>query len=470
VTIPVTNNIQFISATPAVIGTQTAGASTLPKSSVVKFQVVDINATGKAGVLVDFSLVPTGPLGGVTFSPISATSDANGFVTTTVTSGTVPTPVWVVAKVHITPAILSQSNTLTITTALPTQNFFSLSVQTHNIEGWNYDGVTSTITIIASDRLGNPVPDGTAINFITEGAQIIPASCTTTNGTCTVTFRSSEYRPIDERTTAHPNGAVAAVEEDGVTPITLTIGGVNLGQRFVKNGRVTILAYALGEKSFVDSNGNNSYDANETFYDIGDLYIDFNENGIWDSSSTQPNLYEQFISYAPSSGSSACETHIGGGGTAPLPGNYLTSPSKDNTCNGVWGTNYVRRDQIMILSSSHPVISQRTFTAVQCTDAYDFWLMDENYNPMPAGTTVTTANNSISFQPTGATTTSPATVSVGGTPVPDSTHAGGTRVRLSVDGGATCIGAGPIPLPVGSVQVVVTTPHGLITAISIIVN
>jgi hypothetical protein len=437
----------------------------------VKFKVVDSSNNGKAGVLVDFSLVPPGVPGGITLSAASATSDANGEATTTVTSGTVPTSVWVVAKVNSNPAILSQSNTLTITTGLPTQNFFSLSVQTHNIEGWGYDGVTSTVTIIASDRLGNPVPDGTAINFISEGAQINPASCTTTSGTCTVTFKSSEYRPIDEITTAHPNGAVAAVEEDGVTPITLTIGAVNFGARFVKKGRVTILAYAVGEKSFVDSNHNNIYDSGETFYDLGDLYIDSNENGIWDSSSTQPNLVEFFINYALVASPVACLEHIGGGGTAPLPDNYLTSPSKANTCDGVWGLNYVRREDVIVLSSSNPIISQNRFTAVQCTDAYDFWLMDENYNPMPAGTTVATANSSISFQPTGATSTTLATVSVGGTPpIIDTTHAGGTRVRLRVDGGSSCDGGGSIPFPVGTVEIVTTTPKGLKVSIPFIVN
>jgi hypothetical protein len=176
---PAANNIQFISAIPEIIGTKTVGAASLSKSSVVKFQVVDSSNNGMAGVVVDFSLQPATVPGGVTLSATQATSDSSGYVTTAVTSGTVPTPVWVVATLHDTPAIFSQSNTLTITTGLPTQNFFSLSASSWNIEGWNYNGVTSALTIIASDRLGNPVPDGTAINFVTEGSQIVPASCTT---------------------------------------------------------------------------------------------------------------------------------------------------------------------------------------------------------------------------------------------------------------------------------------------------
>ena len=470
VAIPAVNNMQFVSATPAIIGTLGTGAATLPQNSLVKFKVVDNSNNGKAGVLVDFSLLPSSAPGGIVLSPTSATSDANGVVTTTVTAGTVPTPVWVVAEVHDTPTILSQSNTLTITTGLPAQNFFSLSVQTFNIEGWNYDGVPSTLTIIASDRLGNPVPDGTAINFITEGGQIFPASCVTTSGNCTVTFRSSEYRPIDETTTANPFGAVEALDGNGAS-ITDSFGN----PLFVQNGRVTILAYAVGEKSFVDSNGNNIYDPGETFYDLGDLFIDANENGTWNSSTTQPNLLEQYIVYAPVA-PVACETHVGGGGTAPLPANYSNALSKDNSCDGVWGKSYVRRSTVIVLSASDPKISETTFTmGGSCKWTFPFWLMDTNNNPMPAGTTVATANNSVTFTPVAIAPALPvpvkATVSiVGGSPVVNTNHAGGTLVGLMVDGGTSCTGLGTVPFPTGTVDIATSTPKGLSIIIPVVVN
>ena len=60
--------------------------------------------------------------------------------------------------------------------------------------------------------------------------------------------------------------------------------GVNI--LYVVNGRVTLVAYSLGEESFIDANGNNSYDSGETFYDLGDIYIDANENGQWDPGET----------------------------------------------------------------------------------------------------------------------------------------------------------------------------------------
>ena len=487
---PAASNIKFTSATPEIIGTSTASSALLSKSSVVKFQVVDSNNYGKQGVGVTFSLLPTNYSSfGITFSPTSAISDADGYVTTSVTSGTVPTPVWVVATVTSTPAIHSQSNTLTITTGLPTQNFFSLSVSTHNIEGWVHDGVTSTVTVIASDRLGNPVPDGTVVNFITEGGNISnestsSASCTTANGTCTVTFTSAAYRPIDETIDYGPptgvKGAVAALEYDDVTPITIN-GGPNL---YVQNGRVTILAYALGEKSFVDSNGNNMWDPGETFYDLGDLYIDSNENGIWDSNSSQPNLLEQYIGYALVASPVACGTHVGGGAaiTAYQP-DYATSRSKENTCSGTWGQNYVRRSQIMILSGSTAQISQNFFSITSsCFAEYEFWLMDGNYNPMPAGTTVAvnSAQTNVNYTyldpgPPPKTTAAAASVNVAGTPVVDTTHAGGTKVALIINGGSGCIAADTVPktiisYPFGPVAIDVTTPKGIVTTIPIIIQ
>lgn len=419
---PAANNMQFISAVPASIGIL---GSSLPQSSVVKFQVVDASNNGVAGVLVDFSLLPLSLPGNVTLSAPSATSDASGYVTVSVITGTVPTPVWVVAQVHTNPAILSQSNTLTITTGMPTQNFFSLSVSTFNIEGWSHDGVTSTLTIIASDRLGNPVPNGTAIDFITPvSGQILPATCSTSGGTCTVTYKSSGSRPT--------------------------------------NGRVTLLAYAVGEKSFIDANGNNSYDAGETFYDLGDLYIDANENGHWDPG-------EQSFAPCPTCpfGSLPCLERPSGN---PLPASYANVPSKDNTCTGSWETNYVRRSAVLVLSGSSPTISPTIVSMLShCRKRFDLLMADENGNPMPAGTTVTTANNNVYYTPNGATTATKATVSIiYGTPVVNTAVAGGTLITLLVE--ADCSAGIPVAYPSGDVDIVVKAPLGLSTGINITVN
>ena len=420
---PATSNIQFVSATPSIIGTSTTSAASLPTSSVVKFKVVDSSNNGKSGVLVDFTILPASAPGGITLSATQATSDSNGEVTTTLSSGTVPTPIWVVATVHGT-SLKSQSNTLTITTGLPTQDFFSLSVEKPNIEGWGYNFKTSKLSIIASDRLGEPVPDGTVINFITEGCQITPAYCTTISGTCYVTFTSADSRPA--------------------------------------NGRVTVLASALGEKSFVDTtgNGNNVYVSGDTFYDLGDPYIDANENGLWDTGET-------FISMG---GSGNCYTQPG---NLPLTGEYGTLgniPSVAGTCSGVWGTAYVRRSAVMVLSGSTASLSPTSGSmASSCTKTFPLRLYDLHNNPMPANTAVTTATNNVIYTANGATTATAATVNVVyGNPVPLSASVGGTPIGLQVN--ADCSAGIPVAYPAGTVDIIVTTPENNVTLITFTVN
>lgn len=392
------SSINFVSATPSTIGTST---SPLTHSSIVKFQIVDsYNNPVTSGVLVDFTLLPSGAPGGITLSATSATSDEEGNVTVTVNSGTVPTPVWVVATIHgSSPAITNRSNTLTITTGLPSQKFFSLSVSTFNIEGWLEDGMTSTLNIIASDRLGTPIPDNTVINFISEGGSIAP-SCTTSGGACSVTFSSADDRPL--------------------------------------NGRVSILAYILGEESFVDANGNNSYDSGETYVDLGDPFIDNDEDGIHD-------IDEQYIHY--------------GSGTA-----YSTG-------DGAWGQNYVRANTEIVLSGRYATIAPTSgsFGTTSCTHYFPITMADLNNNPMPVGTTVAVEDNSVYYTPNGETTAAEVGVTIPiGTPVPNTNSSTGTSIVLKVK--ADCSAGTPVHYPAGSVTLIVTTPKGYQTLQTFTIN
>ena len=162
-----------------------------------------------------------------------------------VNSGTLPTPVRVNARCRAaTPVIATVSSNLSVAVGLPSQLNFSLSQGTKNIEGYNIDGTPNTYQIIAADRSGNPVPAGTSINFVTEGGQVEAIKQTQlVSGIArtTANFVSSEPRPVD--------------------------------------GRVTVTAYALGEESFLDLNGNNVRDAGESFQDLGNIFKDRNFDG-----------------------------------------------------------------------------------------------------------------------------------------------------------------------------------------------
>lgn len=468
-------NIRFVSLNPeaGLLVLKGTGGVNYSEVGNVKFQVVDNSGRPVSNQNVYFSLttyVGNVQLDGRTLSdlPLSTSlcssptipasldayvlkklTDTDGNVSVNVQSGSVPTPVWVRATT-CTPtntAVSSQSNKMTITTGLPSQDFFSLSALYWNIEGLNFDNEPTKISVISSDRLGNPVPDGTVVNFITEGAQINPSSCATDKGTCEVRLVSSAFRPT--------------------------------------NGRITVLAYALGEESFVDfnkdgnavaTNNNNVYDPGEPFDDLGNIFIDNDESGSFDSG-------EQEVIFKAGN-QSACtmakQTQVGNTTTwlqtassykdaipDPVTGqlaagkDYLNklirAPWKDNTCDGAWGLAHVRRQKVIVLSDSilaavddvsdkNNIVSLYSDGAARnalsmgkaCTKTFTLRLMDKNKNPLPVGSSVSTDSfgNGVKYTPTsgifGAETAympslSPFTI-------PNSIDINGTEHKLTIEG------------------------------------
>lgn len=339
-------NIQFVSASPARIYLKgSPGVS----SSILKFKLLDQNANKMIGqkVTMDFVLRPSGAsLREAGTISVESTTDSNGEVAVTVLAGTAPGPVQVRATLTDTPTISNVSNGLSIASGLPSQNNFSLSVSTFNIEAWHEDGVETFLTIRASDRLGNPVPDGTAINFITEGGQVV-ASCLTSGASdnktsaCSVTLSSQNPR-----------------------------GG---------NGRLTVLAWAQGEESFVDrsSPSNNVYDSStDTFVDLGQPFLDRNFNNVRDPG-------EESVGVA--SGTAACSIGVNGVGHV-VP----------NTCDGVWGSASVYQTTEIVFSDDTPLIGSLNVTPLAAPSAnyceVAFTLKDLNGNPLPAATTLTASD------------------------------------------------------------------------------
>jgi len=399
-------SIQFVSATPTTIVLKGTGGAGLVESSLIKFRVVDSNNQPVSpAVNVTFDL--TTRTGGILLDglsgPVTKQTDANGEASVTVQSGSTPTAVWVNASLGGT-SLVSQSNQLRISTGRPTQDRFSLSLKDHDIEGLRIDGVKTSATVITSDRLGNPVPDGTAINFISGGGQIEP-SCATLNGTCSVTFTSANPRPA--------------------------------------NGRITVVAYTVGEESFIDANGNNRYDAGEAFNDLGEVFIDSNENRVWDAG-------EQTISFS-SSNSSPCNSGIS---TSPY------APGKAGTCDGAWGSAHVRQSDVIALSSGSAVYANKTrppSTFVpgtdvtdttfsmggtgQCTAIFTFYAFDQNRNPLPVGTQLTSPSIPAAL---GTVTLSPDKVQ-------DSNSPGGTEQKILISKpqqpDLTCVALGSSGVP-----------------------
>jgi hypothetical protein len=240
-----------------------------------------------------------------------------------------------------TPQISTQSSQLTVTTGIPTANNISLAVKCFNIEGLDIDGTQTDVTARLADRFQNPVPDGTAVTFHAKGAKI-GAQCTTATsategGVCSVKFTSQASRPAD--------------------------------------GRIPLLATAIGEESFNDANSNGAFDAGETWsdapepfeddartgvYALGDYFVDFNSNGSYDA---PDGNFNGVLCNDPAHCGGSKSTGIGAQNEIILSGSTPVVDEVDGA-----GT-------VLGLPTIHP-------------GSVRFWVRDVNGNPMPGATVV----------------------------------------------------------------------------------
>lgn len=258
-------SIEFVSATPESIVIKGTGGQGKQETSTLTFSVKGELGNALAQQTVNFELNTN--VGGLALASSSGVTNSEGLVSAKVISGTVPTAVRVTASIAVSggETITTQSDLLSVNTGLPDQNSITIALSERNPEARNIIGQEVTATVYMADSFNNPVPDGTTVNFTTEGGAIEP-SCNTTSGSCSVTWRSTEP--------------------------------------FQDNHRVTILATADGHESFVDVNGNNLFDnndgparsssvvssgsgregnANTGFIDMSEAWLDANENNNYDS-------------------------------------------------------------------------------------------------------------------------------------------------------------------------------------------
>ena len=444
VSAPAVGSIQFVSAQPNAISLRGTGGAGRQETSLVTFRVVDVSGRPVGGRIVDFTLNTN--VGGITLTPSSATSDvATGLVVTNVQSGTVSTPVRVTARtVSGTQTLTTQSDQLTISTGVPSQDGFSLSVSALNIEGGERDGATSTVIARLADRYRNPAPDGTVVNFTASGGSII-SSCTTAAGACSSTLTSQNFRPA--------------------------------------NGRVAILAYAIGEETFRDTNGNGWFDTGELFdqdgnsSDLPEAWLDVNENGVRDA--TEPFIdFNSNSSYDSGDGrfnGVSCDDSVAGRST---PGSCGSPRSV-----------HVRGRAVVVFSGSNPRFSSNlaTIALTPCNTTSPFnrtsataivTIRDRFGNVMPAGTIVAFATSNGVIVSTTATFTVPNTIATFlNTGVADNIF--NFAVTVESDASQTITSATLTTAEVractnarstGILTVTVTTPSGLVSTFPITVT
>ena len=342
-------SISFVSALPQRIYLANSGGVTV---STLTFQLLNQQGEPLAGKSVNLSLrSPTSATPNASFSASSTqtvqtlTTDSNGKVNLQVYSGSVPTNVIVNAALSTTPAVNTDSSVLTIASGRPVQSRISIAFEKLALEGANLDGTLGGVTAYLADRQGNPVPDGTAVNFVTEGGVMVPATCTTgdvANGgslgdsKCSVKVRTGNPRP------AAP-------------------------------GLVTVLAYARGEEDFVDANGDNVYSCGEAFTDLGNVYRDDRMTAAvlngYDSA-----IGEFTVPFAAQAGTLGCANRT-----------IDVLRGVPGTQDGVWGATNVRAQAPIVFSTSAAAFSN----VVASLGGIDFRIADINGLSMATGSTVT---------------------------------------------------------------------------------
>jgi hypothetical protein len=329
-------NLQFVSTAPTLIYLRDSGAAT---QALVTFKVVDSNGNPQQNQAISLTFVNSSP--GVSMETVGntaavvKTSDATGNISVAVFSGTVPTPVQVRATLVANTSVTTTSGILTVASGRPVQKAASIGSVKAALEGFDLDGDTTAVTLSIADRQGNPVPDGTVVNFVSQSGVMIPPTCVVAGGTsrCTSSIRSQGTRPA--------------------------------------NGRVSILAYVQGEEDFVDANFNNVYDPGEAFTDMGNAY----RSDANDQSTPSVNALSSSWTYkageftVPRSGSTVCS-----GGESGRP----------DTCDGVWGANEVRKQHMVIFSTTLAVAS----SVSAGVSTISLYISDTKGNSVPTGSTL----------------------------------------------------------------------------------
>ena len=240
------------------------------------------------------------------------------------------------------------ANTVTLTneiqTEIPDQNSLTLAFEKLAVEAINLVGVTNNVTAYVADRHNNPVPDDTAIKFLTNGGKIQP-QCLTVGGECTVIWNDQDP-----------------------TPASL---------------KAIVIAYTTGEESFTDLNDNDLYDAGEPFTDISEPFFDLNEDMVRDDTA------EEFID---ADSDNVFDKPDGLFTGTPCTGDNTVC---DRVSTQIWRSNSIQ------LSGSFGVasLSGSLPTLTNTTSFYTVTVVDLNGNPLADGTSVTLSSDDGTVTP-----------------------------------------------------------------------
>ena len=311
------------------LGAANSGSSA---SGKVEFTVYSNNLPAKnQDVLVELTNAPT-DFSFITLHNKSQKvikSNDDGKIVIDVFPGSLPGPVELKATLVSDTSVTALSKDVSVATGRVTQDGLSLSVSKNALQ-WDIDGDKATIVARLRDRVGNKVPDGTVVSFVTEGGSITP-NCSTSDGECSVVLQTQNPRPADNR--------------------------------------VTVLAYVEGDKSYIDKDSDNLYTAgiDELKSNIGDFFRDDNENTIFEAALGE-FLYKR-----------------GAIGNTCAPSTFI-QPNISGTCSVELGA-VIRQQLIFAFSNDVPTIANENITD-KANFTFKLFGNSAQSVPMPTGTTV----------------------------------------------------------------------------------
>ncbi len=341
------------------------------------------------GTNVEFALnSPTG--GGEALSATSA-STVGGDVSVALTSGTVPGVATVTASTFNGTATISTEARVTMGYGKADQLHVSIAAEILNVPGNVEFGIENTLTAYVADRYSNPVPAETPVFFASECGIV-----SLTDGTGAPTNFTNAFGIASAiSVTANPTDDLCRM-----------------------------IVWTEGEEAYTDSNGNGAYDTGEPHADIGEPFIDANDNDLFDSAETYFDL-DHSGAYSPADTVWDADTFI-------------------------WTSSVVRWSG----RTGLPVISPATFT-IASGGSQDFTITaaDVNGNPLPAGSTVDISDSCLAGELSGDTSVT----------IPDAVYAGSGNTTFHVKlSSITTTGGTPSPC---TLKVEVSaTPNGTTNA------
>lgn len=171
-----TTRVEFVSAADEVISYR--------EQTNVTFEVLDSSNASVSNATISFSITDPGAIG-ISLSDSSLTTNDSGEVTVTVQSGDLPGVFSITASSSGT---TTESDEITVAAGPPIQNQINIGMDRNIPDAFNIVNQTTEVVVLVADIKGNPVRDGTRVNFDSPECGVVGTSCTTVDGVCTVNW------------------------------------------------------------------------------------------------------------------------------------------------------------------------------------------------------------------------------------------------------------------------------------------